>query len=98
MARVIRGPSVTLGEEFYPVPPLMEELVIAIEEDPESGKADEDLIKLYADADEAGREWIDDTMRAICGYGIKKLMIQADADEDLFIAMGIDSTLETEDG
>lgn len=90
MARIVRGPSVTLADEVFPAPPLMEEMVIAIEADPDATKADSDLIKLYAEATDPERALIDDTLRAICGYGLKTLMIQADADDDLFIAMGLD--------
>lgn len=97
MARIIRGPSVTIEDQFYPAPPLIEEIQIAIEEDPDFAKSNEDLIGLYADSSDPERQLIDDTLRALCGYSMKKLLIQSDADDELMVAMGIDPSVEPEE-
>lgn len=89
--KVIRGPSVTIGEDVYAVPDLHEEIQQAEIEDSENpDTVNEALIDAYLEHGVAGRAAIDDFCAAYCGAKFSTLLKNAEGvDPELLTALGL---------
>lgn len=94
--RVMRGPTVEVGETLYPAPEIIDEIMDMIRDEGDADAASVELVEIYADADAAGRVHIDNTLVAISGYNMKSLLQQCMADADLMVALKLATDLETE--
>lgn len=89
--RIIRGPSVTVNEREFNLPIIMDELQIAMDEDPEDITVlSQSMILSYAGFDTAQRTAYNQAMIDICGYGMKSLLLEAGSDPDLVLALGFE--------
>ena len=91
MARIIRGPSVKIGDTDYPLPDVLDEIKQCMAEDAEDpDDANIGLIEAYYFQDAAGRKLIDATLTWVCGFSLPTVLAAAVADEDLIKALTAD--------
>lgn len=101
--KIIRGASVTIAENDYNLPNIMEELQISMDEDPEDAEElSSTLISNYAEYSEEQKQAANQTLIDVCGYGMRSLLLKAGAEQDLVEALGIQyeepSDEESDDG
>jgi hypothetical protein len=97
--RVLRGPTVLVGEENFVCPDLMEEFREAMEEDQtDPYEIAGGLIEYYADATDDNRLVIDETVSMLCGFKLSTLLQTALAEEGLLTALGIEIPADTKPG
>lgn len=88
--RVLRGPTVEVGEVTYPCPDLLDEIRESMEEN--NADADDvsaDLIDLWVKSSDEDRHAMDELLIALCGFRMQKLLEGCMADLDLRVAMEI---------
>lgn len=96
--RIIRGPAVTIAEREFNLPIIMDELQIAMDDDPEDAQVlSETMILSYAGFDKDQRTAYNQAMIDICGYGMKSLLTEAGAEEDLLLALDFELPPKVED-
>ena len=87
--KVIRGPSVTIGDDVFPVPDLADAIQQSAIEDSESADTiNETLIDSYVESDQVGREAIDRFCAAYCGMQFKTIL-RNESEAELLEALGL---------
>jgi hypothetical protein len=96
--KIIRGASVQIGEEEFQLPMVMDEFQIAMDEDPEDVETlSRDLITLFASLSEDQKAIMNKTLVTLCGFGMRRLLLDAEADPTIFAALGIQGVEEEAD-
>jgi hypothetical protein len=100
--KIIRGASIEIGEDEFQLPMIMDEFQIAMDEDPEDVETlSRDLITLFASLTDAEKVIMNKTLVTLCGFGMRRLLLDAEATPDIFPALGIpmvEEETEEEDG
>lgn len=95
MPKIIRGPSITLGEDTFPLPDVIGVISESIDEDVDDpDEVNQLLIRRYAEASPETRKLLDDYTADLCGWSLRTAILKADADEDLLKSLGIEQDAE----
>jgi hypothetical protein len=97
MPKIIRGPSIEIGEETFPLPDVISQFQESVDEDQtDPDEINELLVRRYAQATSEIRELLDDYTADLCGWTLKTLIQQAGAEDELLKALGIVSGQDAE--
>jgi hypothetical protein len=95
--RIIRGESLKIGDIEIPVPDIISEIRNAMLSDPEDPDAlSRDFLSMYLNSSPEHRTVINETLIALCGFGIRTLLEESVADEAIYPALGLEPPADKE--
>lgn len=96
--RIIRGPSITVGEREFNLPLIMDELQISMDDDPEDvTEISHGMLQSYALLSPDQRTSYNQALIDVCGYGMRSLLLAAAAEDDLLLALDFELPKEDTD-